>query len=173
MFGKAKRAKAILEKMISMYEAGTSQARPNVFTYTAVINTCAFTVGDDTEKANAMSIATNTFDELSSSDYGEPNHVTYVAYLSALRNLLENSDETRTALLSSIFCKCCADGQVSELTLRRLESALTAEQVRKVYHSAGFEGGPQIAIRKVPAEWRRNVIEEKKTSGKNQRNRRR
>jgi hypothetical protein len=41
---KSQRAKTVLQKMIDMYEGGTSPARPNVFTYMAVLNACAFAV---------------------------------------------------------------------------------------------------------------------------------
>lgn len=166
VIGKSQRAKTVLQKMIDMYEAGTSRARPNVFTYTAVLNACAFAVRDNAEKARALQVFMTTFDELCSSDYAEPNHVTYVVYLTALRNLLPDSDERRVPLLSKVFCKCCEDGQVSELTLRRLESALTPEQVREVYRSAGFEGTSPLPIGQVPSEWRQIVVE-KKSSNKN------
>jgi hypothetical protein len=103
--------------MIDMYEAGTSPAWPNVFPYMAVFNACAFAVGVNAEKVHALQVFKRTFDELCSSDYAEPNHVTYVAYLMALCNLLPDSDKRRVPLLSKVFCKCCEDGQVSELTL--------------------------------------------------------
>jgi hypothetical protein len=99
--------------------------------------------------------------------YAEPNHVTYVAYLMALHNLLPDSDKRRVPLLSKVFCKCCEDGQVSELTLCRLESALTPEQVRDVYRSTGFKGASLLPIGQVPSEWRQNMVE-KKSSNKNQ-----
>ena len=166
MFGKSRRAKAVLEKMISMYEAGTSQARPNVFTYTAVINACAFAIGEDAEKKKALKIASATLDELCRSDYGAPNHVTFVAYLSAIRNLVPEDDETRVALLTTVFSQCCKDGQVDELTLRRLESALTAKQAEEVYQSVGFNGTSPLDIGVVPTEWRRNVVEKKTRKGK-------
>jgi hypothetical protein len=69
-------------------------------------------------------------------------------------------------LLSKVFCKCCEDGQVSELTLCWLESALTPKQVREVYRSAGFKGTSLLPIGQVPSEWRQNVVE-KKSNNKN------
>jgi hypothetical protein len=110
--------------------------------YTAVLNSCAYAIGDDAEKADAMQIATTTFNELCNSEYGKPNHVnhvTYAANLTACRNLLPEG-ETRAASMTSIFQKCCEDGQVHDLIIRRLESVLTKEQLHELYQSVGLDG---------------------------------
>jgi hypothetical protein len=63
-----------------MKEEQTSQAPlPNAFMYTAVITACAFAIGDDTEKKEAVEIGMGMFDEPCESDCGAPNHVTFVA----------------------------------------------------------------------------------------------
>lgn len=162
VFGKSHQARLLLDKMIRMYEEGTSRARPNTFVYTAVINACSYGVGDAAEKATALEIATSTFNELRDSDYGEPNDVTYVAYLTAVRNLLPAGDETRAQKLADVFRQCCRDGQVAELTLSRLNSALSDEQVGEIYRASGLnDGEASVGIRDVPAEWTRNVVERK------------
>jgi hypothetical protein len=167
VIGKSQRAKTVLQKMIDMYEARTSRARPNVFIYMAGLNVCAFAVGYNAKKVRALQVFMTTFDELCSSDYTEPNYVTYIVYLTALRNLLPDSDKRRVPLLSKVFCKCCEDGPVSQLTLRRLESALTPKQVTEVNHSVGFDRISPLPIGQVPSKWRQNVVE-KKSSNKNQ-----
>ena len=168
VFGKGYRAKTVLQKMIEMYEADTSRAKPNTFVYTAVLNSCAYAIGDDAEKADAMQIATTTFDELCNSRYGKPNHVTYAAYLTACRNLLP-AGGTRAASMTSVFQKCCEDGQVNDLIIRRLESALTKEQLRELYQSVGLEGGQDMELSQLPAEWKQNVQERKSTGKRGQR----
>ncbi len=153
--------------MIDMFEAGTSPARPNEFTYMAVLNACAFAVRDNAKKVCALQVFTRTFDELLCRT--KPCYVRCVpdGTSQSLTNLLPDSDKRRVPLLSKVFCKCCEDGQVSELTLCRLESALTPEQVRDVYRSTGFKGASLLPIGQVPSEWRQNMVE-KKSSNKNQ-----
>jgi hypothetical protein len=128
--------------------------------YTAVLNSCAYAIGDDAEKADAMQIATRTFNELCNSEYGKPNHVTYAAYLTACRNLLPEG-ETRAASMTSIFQKCCDDGQVHDIIIRRLETSLTKEQLHDLYQSVGVDGDNAMDLALLPAEWKRNVQERK------------
>jgi len=139
-----------------MYEAGNSSARPNVVPYTTVINACAYAVGDEAEKENAMQIATATFNELCASEYGEPNDVTYSDYLVAIRKLLPSDDEEKAKTIASVFQKCCKEGKVSDFVLRRLENASTGQQLSELYQSVGFDG-----VSRVPVEWRRNVVEQR------------
>jgi hypothetical protein len=167
VFGKGYRAKTVLQKMIDMYEADRSRAKPNTFVYTAVLNSCAYAIGDDAEKAEAMNIATTTFDELCNSRYGKPNHVTYAAYLTACRNLLPEG-ETRATSMTRVFQKCCEDGQVNNLIIRRLESALTKEQLRELFQSVGQD---KMELSQLPAEWKQNVQEGKSTRKRGQQGR--
>ena len=154
--------------MIDMYEADKSRAKPNAFVYTAVLNSCAYAIGDDAKKADAMNIATTSFNELCNSRYGKPNHVTYAAYLTACRNLLPEG-ETRAASMTRVFRKCCEDGQVNDLILRRLESALTKEQLRELFQSVGLED--KIELSQLPAEWKQNVHERKSSRKRGQQRR--
>ena len=166
MFGKAYRAKTVLQKMIDMYEAGTSRAKPNTFVYTAVLNSCAYAIGDSGEKADALAIATKTFQELCDSSYCHPNHVTYAAYLSACRNLLPEG-AARAEAMKNVFLKCCDDGQVDRLILRRLETSLTGQQLQDLYKSVGIDSSNGVDLNQLPAEWKRNVQEKKQRgSGK-------
>lgn len=147
-----------------MYEAGTSRAKPNTFVYTAVLNSCAYAIGDDAEKADAMQIATTTFNELCNSEYGKPNHVTYATYLTACQNLLPEG-ETRAASMTSIFQKCCEDGQVNDLIIRRLAGALTKKQLHELYQTVGLDGDKAMDVALLPVEWKQNV-QERKPRGK-------
>jgi hypothetical protein len=58
-----------------------------------------------------------TFDEPCESDCGAPSHVTFVAYLLAIRNLVSEDDESIIPLLTAVFSKCCKDEQAYKLTL--------------------------------------------------------
>jgi len=167
VFDSANRAKAVLQKMIAMYEAETSLAKPNAVSYTWVIRACAHIVGRDAEKADAMQIATATFDEHCRCAYSDPNHFTYEAYLNAISNLLPDGDEAKAALIASVFRKCCKDGQVSESVHWRIERSLTIQQLSDLYESVGVDGGKKsMNFSQVSAEWRRNVVGEKPKGNK-------
>lgn len=129
--------------------------KPNTFVYTAVLNACAYTVGDQAEKAEALRIAEKTFEEMSNSQYEgvRPNHVSFASYLTACRNLLPG-DDARAAAISRIFQQCRDKGQVDEIVLRRVQSSLTARQLEDL--GLGGEEGT------LPEKWSANVIDTRK-----------
>jgi pentatricopeptide repeat protein len=156
-FGKAVRARAVLQKMIDLYKAGKIEAKPNVFVFTGVINACAYTVGDPGEKADAMQIAASTFNELCSSEYGEPNHVCYSSYITAVRNLLPDGElKTKTAI--GLFNKCREDGQVGDIVVKTMSSFLSPKQLEKI--------GLGHNAKALPKEWRCNVIDRRRSDKK-------
>jgi len=160
-FGKAYRAKSVLQKMVSMYEAGEIRAKPNVFMYTGVLNACAYSVGDAAEKRDAIAIAANTFKELCTSNYGPPNHVTYATYITACKHLLPEGSARATSV-GTVFKKCCQDGMVNDVVISRVKGALSSEQFREVLGNEP-EG-------RIPPEWSRNI---KPQRGRHQRPNRR
>eukprot|EP00547_Thalassionema_nitzschioides_P014504 CAMPEP_0194247968 /NCGR_PEP_ID=MMETSP0158-20130606/17310_1 /TAXON_ID=33649 /ORGANISM="Thalassionema nitzschioides, Strain L26-B" /LENGTH=863 /DNA_ID=CAMNT_0038984129 /DNA_START=63 /DNA_END=2650 /DNA_ORIENTATION=+ len=130
VFGKASGAKAVLDRMIKLYESSPSMKnKPSTIAYTAVINAAAYAVEDSAEKAIAFQIATDTFKELHSSDYGKPNDVTYTAYITACQNLIPEED-IRASTIQVMFKRCCKEGMLSNRVLQRLQSALTEEQLK-------------------------------------------
>jgi hypothetical protein len=95
-FGKLQQAKAVLEMVTKIYEAGankSSAAAKCVYVYSS-ITAFALAIGNYTGKKQVLEI-----DEPCESDYGAPNDVTFVAYLSAIRNRLV-SEVTRVQSLS-------------------------------------------------------------------------
>lgn len=164
VFGKASRAKGVLDRMVSMYESDKEGAKPNTFIYTAVVNAAAYTVGDVTEKQNAFRIATNTLADLENSNYGKPNHVTFGAYMTACRNLIPEG-ESRALAVGDVFKKCCQVGMVNEMVLQRVQSALSTEQLRKLFQSSVTQDGA-IDVSNLPMEWRRNVTDKTPKGGK-------
>jgi hypothetical protein len=155
-FGKATRARAILTRMIKMFESGEIKAHPNAHCYTAVINSCAHTENDAVEKREALRIAVETYKELCASGYDRPNQITFSTMITALRNLLPAS-EKRAAALKTIFSKCIEEGQVAELVLRRLQSAVSREEFKALIGENAVSHDGSIDIEQVPYEWKRNA----------------
>jgi pentatricopeptide repeat protein len=145
-FRKAKKAREILDQMISAYKDGNSAAKPNVFSFTAVINACAFTVGDDLEKNEAMQIAIAAYKLLGV--YDSPNHVTYSCFLKACLNLIPKGPSQESALIT-VFKKCREHGQVTDMILKLLLRTLTPQQVEKI---VGVNG--TISIENIPDDWK-------------------
>lgn len=154
-FGKAAHARGILQKMKALHKAGTMSSPPNTHCYTAVINSCAYCMDEETEKRQALEIALATYKELERTpSHGKPNHVTYATMVAALTNLLPPS-ESRSAGVSSIFKRCCETGQVDGLVMRRLQRALTKEELDQLCPGSLVLEDGRINTESLPAEWQR------------------
>ena len=79
--GKAQKALRMLRKMDKLYRAGRNEdACPNEFSYTSVLNSCAFAVEVDVRgRSRALDTAIFTLKELKNSHYGDPNHFKQIA----------------------------------------------------------------------------------------------
>uniref|UniRef100_A0A7S2KPV6 Pentacotripeptide-repeat region of PRORP domain-containing protein n=1 Tax=Leptocylindrus danicus TaxID=163516 RepID=A0A7S2KPV6_9STRA len=150
--GKAKQAQMILESMKRSYDSGNLDAKPNLFAFTSVMNACAYTKGDQDETLEALKILWSTFNDLcdNASDYGGPNHVTYITLLKALRDLMPMSNE-RDEIIKKVFQRCIRDGEVNQKVLVILKSALPLDDFRLI------TGSDSISRDSIPADWRRNV----------------
>jgi predicted hydrolase (HD superfamily) len=162
-FGKAQKAYQMLQRMIQLYKDTDRKAddlRPNVFAFTAVMNACAYTVGEDTEKSQALKIAAATYKQSKASNdkFGQPNHVTYATFLRACSNLIPPGPQ-RDSSLRSVFEKCQQDGQVSDLVLKTLRDACSRELVLSLIgdktDAMGKNGA--IDVKLLPLEWSRGV----------------
>ena len=144
--------------MQALHGSKAMAAAPNTHCYTSVINSCAFCINDESEKREALKIALATYkeSERSTSKNGKPNHVTYATMLGALSRLLPPSVE-RTAAIGSIFKRCCETGQVDWHVLRRMQSILTAIELREVFSEAMVAPGGTIIAEKIPADWHRKI----------------
>lgn len=157
VFGKASQAKNVLNRMIKLHESSPSRRnKPNTVAYTAVINAAAYAIGDAAEKARAFQIATDTFKELHSSDYGKPNDVTYTTYITACQNLIPEGD-IRVSTIQVIFKRCCNEGMLSKRMLQRLQSALSNEQLKGLLKESVENNGIVSPTKQKMAEWGRNV----------------
>lgn len=155
---KAQKALRILRTMDKLYRAGQNKdARPNEFTYTSVLNSCAFSsVGGPDTRRKALDTAIFTLEELQASSYGRPNHVTYGMFLKACANLIPTDEERRRVVVEPVFLQCCKDGQVGEIVLRQLRLAAPEDLYNKLLGDIS-QTGLRVTLKDLPPEWRCNV----------------
>ena len=112
------------EVLTQMKESGRSDAQPSIVTYNAVLNAAEYTDGSDFNvREEALKVACIAFDEIRNSTI-QANHVTYGTFLGVLTNLM--TAETRHDIVSLVFKRCCLDGQVSYLVLKKLKTAVVS-----------------------------------------------
>lgn len=155
-FGKAARAKGVLNRMIDLNNAGIISASPNTHCYTAVINSCAFCEKDSLEKRQALRIAIETYKELLERVPEGANEVSFSTVVTALRNLLP-PDDTRASAIQSIFKKCAEEGHVSDLFLRQVQSSLSEVQLHRLIGPKLLSAEGKVDFEQIPSKWRRNV----------------
>jgi hypothetical protein len=151
------RARAVLDRQISLYNSGNKKCKPDVYSFTSVLSSCASLSGSRTEKLHAFEIAQSTWLEMVRSNVA-PNHVTYGTMLKACGRLLPMGKE-RTKYLREYFRKACQDGCVGDMVLNRLEVAASPKQY------VGLLNG--MAKGELPLEWTCNVPENQMYGRKN------
>jgi hypothetical protein len=142
--------------MDKLYRAGNKEARPNEITYTAVLNSCAFPATLDARtRRKALHTAMFTLKELQGSPYVQPNQVTYGTFIKACRNLLDDDDVLRRAVIKKAFQECIEDGQVGQMVLNYVPKDVVDELLAGSIHS-----GSRVSVRDLPMEWKCNLRDE-------------
>jgi hypothetical protein len=158
--------------MDKLYQSGYKRARPNEFTYTSVLNSCAFPETlDPRTRRKALDTAIFTLQELQASRYGQPNEVTYGTFMQACANLLLPDDDELLlrAVIEETFQQCCKDGQVGEMFLTHLKSAAPEDLYKELLAEVSFseetgDGSTTVNVENLPPEWRCNIRVEKRWS---------
>jgi hypothetical protein len=149
---KARRAYQILQHMRELYQAEQNPTlKPNVVTYTAVMNACAMPA-DTEERDTALQIAQLTLEELRYCGEDAPNFLTYSAMLHVIATTRDEGD-ARDALAKQAFVDACRDGQVGRIVMEKFGIAASKEVYLEVL--GDFVSNTEIA--KLPIEWTRNV----------------
>jgi hypothetical protein len=151
------RARSVLDRQISLYKSGNKKCKPDVYTFTSVLSSCASLGGSKRTKLQAFEIAHSTFEEMSRSNV-VPNHVTYGTMLKACSRLLPLGKDRRK-YTREYFRSACQDGCVGDMVMRRLQLAASPVQYKgllKGYMTGDF-----------PTEWTCNVSEREMYSKKN------
>ena len=155
IIGKEERAYELLHEM---RENDVEMTRPNTVIYNAVLNACAFSLGNELQHQRAMEIAHRTFQELQDDAYAQPDDITFGTFFQACHNLLPKDTPTRELVLETLFRKCCAEGLVGDMVLRQLYVAANSDLYFKLLGEYLIEGLDIVAVKDVPKEWTKNVV---------------
>ena len=109
------KAEEMLIKLENDYMFGRSSLRPDVTTYSSVINCCAYYRYPE-GKAEALKVALRTFRKLCDLEGDGPNNITFGTLFKAIAQLMPTGEE-RDELVRRLFDKCCEDGFVDSFVL--------------------------------------------------------
>lgn len=155
-FGKATRARAVLDKMKSYFALGVIKSPPNIYCYTAVINACAYTERDSIEQRDALEVFVTTYKEMINQEDVIPNNVTFFTALTALRTLLP-PDQRRADAVGTVFKKCTELGMCTPSVIKRLQSVLGVEQLKDLVGDDKVDENGIVDCALLPAEWSRST----------------
>lgn len=157
------RAEAILLNLEKQYEQNKDNIRPDVTTYSSVINCCAYYSGDEPGQREAFEVALRTFQKIKQTGVGEgANHITYGTLFKAIARLTW-WDQEREDLIEKYFNLCSGEGQVDAFVLSQVKTASSSSLFRKVILGPSslkhIEESVDTILEKMPKEWKRNVVE--------------
>ena len=149
--GKAGKAVELLRRMKQDFANRESASTDDpdqrtVFAYNAVMNAAEFTTKGNIEEA--FEVACLMFNEVRSSEILFPDHVTYGSFMGVIAELMPKSD-LRNDMIALVFKRCCADGQLAPVVLKKFQDAASRSQYRKLMGGATVDS--------LPARWTRNV----------------
>ena len=186
---KAEKATQILDKL--MTEHGVL---PNIRTYNALLTCFAATQRspqspNDDIRIRTWNAAFKLFDNIRSDKNMDgsignrrsvkPDAYTYPAMLKVCQNLLpsleKNKEESDTfECIKKVVERCCQDGMVDALFLNNLKSYVNNDnQLRALFGKGLQENNSHLQLRTLPNEWKKNAPNQRKSSPKKDRNRKR
>lgn len=143
--------------MKQLHKDGDENVRPNVVVANAVMNSCAYTMGEGNERNRAVEIAHKVLKSMESGEYGKPDQITYGTFLKVCANQMPECS-TRDQIVEMIFKKCAAGGQVGNLVLQQMKATTSPE---KYYELTGMDIYTDHVMEDLPEEWWCNVVEGK------------
>lgn len=168
-----KRSLLILKKMLDLQRNGDESARPSLYTYNAVMESCSKCRGTGEEQVEALKIAFAANKALGQQQRGksksekgsgggnrggggiEANHVTYSILLKCAHKLLPAGEE-RNRVVRAVFEKAREAGQVDPSVMRQLQMAADRNVFYELCESIADLRG-RVDFNDLPHEWRRNV----------------
>jgi len=143
-------SQAVLNKQRALYATGHKRCKPDVYSFSSVLGSCASLNGSKKEKLIAFDVAKHTLSEMIFSDV-IPNHVTYGTMLKACSRLLPSGKE-RAKYTRKYFKMACENGCVGDMVLRRFEEAASDDQYRGLMRGAKRGNLPDGWTRAVPTD---------------------
>jgi hypothetical protein len=157
------KAESILLRLEEDFRSGKSALRPDVTTFSSVINACAYYSGDIRGRSAALETAMRTFKKISDWEEEKPNNITFGTLFKAISNLMTIGD-AREVLVRRMFDDCCDTGNVDGFVLSQLRHA-SKQLYRELVDGSSGLGGPNAdtsvasVLRNIPSEWSANVVE--------------
>ncbi|KAG7358452.1 PPR: pentatricopeptide repeat domain containing protein [Nitzschia inconspicua] len=156
------RAEKILVDLETQYERGQSSVKPDITTYSSVINCCAYYSGPAKSKSAAFDVALRTFHKIKKSKDLFANSIVYGTLFKAIGKL-QRAGKGRDDMIEELFGECCRAGQVCTFSLAQVRSASSEKLFRRlVLKACSLENEEADNIesvwRKLPRSWKRNVI---------------
>jgi len=145
---KAQKAFEILKRMEEDFRSGNTSARPSIISYNSVLNACAYS--NKTFAEDAFRIACLIFDDIRTSDYLRPTHISFATYLRVIHNMMPDSD-MKNDLIEGVIRRCSRDGLCSVLVMKQLVRTATPGLLSKLLTG-------ETDIEKIPKYWSRNVM---------------
>jgi hypothetical protein len=156
------RAEQILLKLEKRYRENKYNVRPDITTYSSVINCCAYYSGGDNEgRSMAFEVALRTFAKIRES--GEvPNNITYGTLFKAIAQLTTVDKASREELVGEYFEKCRNEGQVDTFVLSQVRASSSLKLFRRLVLepwsiTAENENSIDQIHKKMPLQFGRNV----------------
>lgn len=155
----------ILERMKMLCDLGNTEIKPTVFTYNAVLHSCAESLSDDASKnLETFKVALKAFNTLLE-DGERLDHGTYGNMLQCAALLPQGSQ--REAVIATIFDRCCRNGYINSFVIQNLVLVAKEELWRDLCQCS--EG--EIDIESLPSGWTKWCRKDKEVTLK-RRNRR-
>uniref|UniRef100_A0A7S1DC75 PROP1-like PPR domain-containing protein n=1 Tax=Cyclophora tenuis TaxID=216820 RepID=A0A7S1DC75_CYCTE len=140
------RAVQMLKRMKEVIDSTERAEQGVVGAYNAVMNAAEFTTKGNLEEA--FRVACLMFDEVRSSDDIAPDDVTYGTFMGVISELMPSS-ELRNEMIALVFKRCCSDGQLSPVVVKKFQEASDRELYLELMGEARAHS--------IPPSWKRNV----------------
>jgi len=154
------RAEKILTHLEEQYSNGVSSVKPDITTYSSVINCCAYYTGPVDGKRAAFEVAWRTFKKIKESDDLAVNNIVYGTLFKAIGKLTSR-DRKQEEMIKNLFLDCCQAGQVCNFVLSQVRSSSSTDLFRslipKVIRGRDARNIDQI-LKKMPKKWSKNII---------------
>ena len=149
-----KLARKVLDRQMEMYSKhNVDRCKPDVFSFSLVLNGCASTYGSQKERLKVFGVARSTFQDMLSLGV-QPNQITLGIMLKCANKLLQPGSEKRESFVRDIFKRSRRDGLVDSAVINSLRLAASDELFGELV-------GGNDRSSKIPPEWSYNVAKKK------------
>jgi hypothetical protein len=154
------RAEEILTNLEEEYRNGESNVKPDITTYSSVINCCAYYTGPAEGKKAAFKVGWRTFQKIKESDDLIVNNIVYGTLFKAIGKLTSRGPK-QEAMIKNLFLECCQAGQVCNFVLSQVRTSSPPELFRNLvpkYIRDRDARNIDKILKEIPKSWSKNVV---------------